>query len=55
MDDNRSRVEIHPKEGLKMDLVTDRWIRVCIGVSLLLVSLGCLLLAATPLVKVLAS
>jgi hypothetical protein len=36
-----------------MDLVTDRWIRICIGVSLLMVALGGLLLAATPLVKVL--
>lgn len=36
-----------------MDLVTDQWIRRCIGASLLMVALGCLLLAATPLVKVL--
>lgn len=35
-----------------MDLVTDRWIRVCIGISLLMVALGFLLLAATPLAKV---
>ena len=33
-----------------MDLVTDKWIRRCIGISLVLVALSCVALAVTPLV-----
>ena len=50
MDDNRSTVEIHPREGLKMDLVTDKWIRFCIGLAIVLMAVGGLMLAATPMV-----
>ena len=52
MNSNRSRLEIHPKEGLKMDLVTDKWIRFCAGMAILMVGAGCFLLAATPFVSV---
>ncbi len=50
MDSSKSKIEIHPKRGLKMDLVTDKWIRQCVGIAVILASLGVLLLAATPIV-----
>jgi len=50
-DVNRTELEIHPTCGLKMNLVTDRWIRICIGTCLLLVAGGCFLLAATPFIR----
>lgn len=34
-----------------MDLVTDRWIRVCIGLSIIIASISMLALAATPFVN----
>ncbi len=34
-----------------MDLVTDAWIRRCLGIATVLIALGVLSLAATPLVS----
>lgn len=50
---SKARVEIHPKEGLKMEIYASPFVRVCIGVAVLLVALGLLLLMATPFVQVL--
>lgn len=50
---SKARVEIHPKEGLKMEMYASPFVRVCIGVAVLLVALGLLLLMATPFVQVL--
>lgn len=50
MNSSKSKLEIHPKRGLKMDLVTDKWIRGCIGVAVILTSIAIVLLASTPLV-----
>lgn len=36
-----------------MDIVTDVWIRRCIGIAIVLAALGLLALAITPLVSVL--
>lgn len=33
-----------------MDMVTDRWVRACIGVAIILISLSFVLMAAAPLV-----
>ncbi|MBO2582477.1 hypothetical protein [Shewanella algae] len=49
MNDSKSKVEIHPKRGLKMELVTDKWIRKCIGFAVVIVALSVLLLASAPL------
>jgi hypothetical protein len=49
LDNNsRAKLEIHPKRGLKMDMVTDKWIRTCVGIALVLVGLAVLALAITP-------
>ena len=50
---SKARVEIHPKEGLKMEMYASPFVRVCIGVAVLLVAFGLLLLMATPFVQVL--
>jgi hypothetical protein len=50
MNDSRSRVEIHPKKGIKMDMIVDNWIRRCIGITLVLFGLAGLVLAAAPLI-----
>ena len=50
---SKAWVEIHPKEGLKMEMYASPFVRVCIGVAVLLVALGLLLLMATPFVQVL--
>lgn len=50
--DSRSKVEIHLKRGIKMDIVTDAWIRRCIGIAVVLGALSVFTLAATPLVSV---
>ena len=52
MKSSRSRVRIHPQEGLEMDMITDSWVRRCIGVSVVIVALAVLLLAAAPLASV---
>jgi hypothetical protein len=46
IDNSRTKVEIHPKRGLKMDVVTDKWIRICVGIAMVIVAL--LALAVTP-------
>lgn len=48
MNDARTKLEIHPKRGLKMDAVTDKWIRTCIGAAVVIVSMAVLALAVTP-------
>jgi len=50
---SKARVEIHPKEGLKMEMYASPFVRGCIGVAVLLVAFGLLLLMATPFVQVL--
>lgn len=55
MNHSRTKVEIHPKRGLKMDVVTDRWIRICIGVAVVLISMAVLALAVTPALYALSS
>jgi hypothetical protein len=52
MDHRGSKVSIHQKEGIKMDLVTDIWIRRCIGVASVLIALGVFALAVTSLIRV---
>jgi len=52
MDHSRSKVSIHSKERIKMDLVTDIWIRRCIGVATVLITMGVFALAVTPLISV---
>ena len=47
-DNSRAKLEIHPERGLKMDMVTDKWIRRCIGITVVLVGLAVLALAFTP-------
>ncbi|MEO3879263.1 hypothetical protein [Rheinheimera fenheensis] len=48
IDDSRTKLEIHPKRGLKMDMVTDKWIRICVGIAVVLIGLAVLALAITP-------
>ena len=48
MNDSRTKVEIHPKRGLKMDVVTDKWIRICVGIAMVIVAVAVLALAITP-------
>jgi len=51
-DVNRTQLEIHPCKGLKMNMVTDRWIHKCIGMSLLIVSSAVLLTALASVLYV---
>ena len=48
---SNTRVQIHPKEGLKVETYASPFVRVCIGISLVLVALGMMLLMAAPFVK----
>ena len=48
---SKTRVQIHPKEGLKVETYASSFVRVCIGISLVLVALGMMLLMAAPFVK----
>ena len=49
---NKARVEIHPREGLKMEMCASPFVRGCIGVAVLLVAAGLFLLLATPFAQV---
>jgi hypothetical protein len=48
-DDNRSTIEIHPHQGIKMSIVTDKWIRICLGIAVILAGASIFALAITPL------
>ena len=48
---SKTRVQIHPKEGLKVETYASPFVRACIGISLVLVALGMMLLMAAPFVK----
>ena len=48
---SKTRVQIHPKEGLKVGTYASPFVRACIGISLVLVALGMMLLMAAPFVK----
>ena len=45
-------MEIHPREGLKMEMYASLFVRGCIGVAVLLVAAGLFLLLATPFAQV---
>ena len=47
---SKTKLELHPKEGLKMEMYSDRFVRVCVGVAVLLIALGMFALMVTPLV-----
>jgi len=47
---NRTQLEIHPKNGLTMNMITDRWIRICIGIAIIGMYTGVFLLLATPFI-----
>jgi len=49
-DSNQTTLEIHPQHGLKMNLITDHWIRKCIGIAILGSTVAAVLVAAAPLV-----
>ncbi len=51
-DDNKSRLEINLRKGITMDIVTDTWIRRCIGIAIVVGSLAMFALAIAPLVKI---
>ena len=50
---SKTKMELHPKEGMKLEIYASPFIRACIGTAVLLVSLGLLALMITPLVHVL--
>jgi len=39
-----------PQNGLKMNMITDHWIRRCIGIAIVGTSMGLFLLLATPFI-----
>lgn len=49
---SKARVEIHPREGLKMEMYASPFVRGCIGVAVLPVAAGLFLLLATPFAQV---
>jgi len=49
-DINQTTLEIHPQHGLKMNLITDRWIRRCIGIAILGATVAVVLVASAPLI-----
>lgn len=52
-DYSKTKLELHPKEGLKMEMYSSPFIRMCIGIAVLLVSLGMFALMVTPLISTL--
>lgn len=49
-DYSKTKLELHPKERLKMEMYSSPFIRMCIGIAVLLVSLGMFALMVTPLI-----
>ncbi|MCP2041676.1 hypothetical protein L1281_002287 [Neisseria sp. HSC-16F19] len=50
---NKTKMELHPKEGMKLEMYASPFIRACIGIAILLISIGLLALMVTPLVSTL--
>ena len=50
-DYSKTKLELHPKEGLKMEMYSSPFIRMCIGIAVLLVLLGMFALMVTPLIS----
>ena len=50
-DYSKTKLELHPKEGLKMEMYSSPFIRMCIGIAVLLVSLEMFALMVTPLIS----
>nr|DAJ41992.1 MAG TPA: hypothetical protein [Caudoviricetes sp.] len=48
---SKTRVEIHPKEGMKVETYASPFMRVCIGIALLIVALGFALSLTAPFVQ----
>nr|DAO55123.1 MAG TPA: Kinocilin protein [Caudoviricetes sp.] len=48
---SKTRVQIHPKEGLKVETYASPFVRACIGIAVVLIALGLALLMATPFIK----
>jgi len=51
---SKTKLELHPKEGLKMEMYSSPFIRMCIGIAVLLVALGMFALMVTPLISTLS-
>jgi|GEM_PF-1640137 len=49
-DNNQTTLEIHPQHGLKMNLITDHWIRKCIGIAIIGATVAVLFVAMAPLI-----
>jgi hypothetical protein len=43
-------LEIGLREGIKVDMATDPWVRRCIGIAVVIVAVAVLVLALPPLV-----
>lgn len=50
---SKTKLELHPKEGMKLEIYASPFIRACIGIAVLAVSFGLFALMVTPLVRAL--
>ncbi|ERF79451.1 hypothetical protein N561_00755 [Gallibacterium anatis 12656/12] len=50
---SKTKLKIHPKEGLEMETYATPFIKIAIGIAIILVSLAVLALGITPLVSAL--
>ncbi|MBF0785783.1 hypothetical protein IR120_09970 [Muribacter muris] len=48
---SKTKLKIHPKEGLEMETYASPFVKVAIGIAIITVSLAVLMLAVTPLVN----
>lgn len=50
---SKTKLKIHPKEGLEMETYASPFIKIAIGIAIILVALAVLALGITPLVSAL--
>ena len=50
---SKTKLEMHPKEGMKVEIYASPFVRACIGIAILMVAAGLFALMAAPLASVL--
>lgn len=48
---SKTKLKIHPKEGLEMETYASPFIKTAIGIAIILISIGAALLFATPFIN----
>ena len=50
---SKTKLEMHPKEGMKVEIYASPFVRACIGIAILMVAAGLFALMAAPFASVL--